>query len=407
MTEQKQYTRFTVPQRIEHWVLTISFTALAVTGLPQKFAGDGWAERLIGLMGGIEMVRTIHHWAAIVMTLEAIYHVTVVAYKIFVLRVRWSMFPRLDDLIDGIDAIRYNLGLAKERPKLDRFSFEEKMEYWAVVWGTAIMALTGFIMWNPISAARVLPGDLIPASKAAHGGEAVLAVLAIIVWHFYNVHVKTFNKVVFTGKLSEHQMREEHALELERLRQGKVDPRPAPEVTKKRERVFIPVATIAAVVMLVALYFVTSYENTALTTLPRHAQGPLYAPITPTPTVRAPAATPAPTSVAAVKPLPANHEGRTTCLSCHTTLPQPALPADHAGRSDTTCTACHKAGSALAATPTPSTGSAGTGVAKPLPASHTGRTTCVACHANNIGPVNPPDHAGRTDATCTACHKAP
>lgn len=342
MTEQKQYSRFTVPQRIEHWVLTISFTALAVTGLPQKFAGDGWAEAMIGLMGGIEMVRTIHHWAAVVMTLEAIYHVIAVAYKVFVLRVRWSMFPRLDDLIEGIDVIRYNLGLAKERPKRDRFSFEEKMEYWAVVWGTAIMALTGFIMWNPLSAARILPGDLIPGSKAAHGGEAILAVLAIIVWHFYNVHLKTFNQAVFTGKLSEHQMREEHGLELERLQQGKIDPRPVLEVIKKRERVFIPVATIAAVVMLVLLYFATSYESTAITTLPRRPQVPIYAPITLTPTPRVPAGTPAPTGVSAAKPLPASHEGRTTCLACHAALTKPTLPADHAGRADTTCTACHK-----------------------------------------------------------------
>ena len=88
-----------------------------------------------------------------------------------------------------------------EPPQEARYTFGEKVEYWSVVWGTVIMAVTGFMMWNPISTLRFLPGEAIPAAKAAHGGEAVLAVLAIIIWHFYHVHIKTFNKSMFTGKL--------------------------------------------------------------------------------------------------------------------------------------------------------------------------------------------------------------
>ena len=81
-----------------------------------------WAETMIGMMGGIEFVRNIHHLSAAVMALACIYHVIAVAYKVFVLRVRWTMFPALDDLLDALDVMRYNLGLAKEHPKLDRFS---------------------------------------------------------------------------------------------------------------------------------------------------------------------------------------------------------------------------------------------------------------------------------------------
>ncbi|MCS7039976.1 MAG: hypothetical protein NZP34_10260, partial [Caldilineales bacterium] len=75
------------------------------------------------------------------------------------------------------------------------------MEYWAVIWGTAVMIITGFMLWNPITTTKFLPGSWIPAAKAAHGGEALLAFLAIIVWHVYNVHIKTFNRSMFTGKL--------------------------------------------------------------------------------------------------------------------------------------------------------------------------------------------------------------
>jgi formate dehydrogenase subunit gamma len=405
MSEQKHYLRFSVAQRIEHWVQMLSFFLLGFTGLPQKFAGEGWAETLIAMLGGIENVRNIHHAAAIAMALACIYHVIAVAYKVFVLRVRWTMFPRLDDLLDALDVIRYNLGLTKERPQFDRYSFEEKAEYWAFVWGAIIMGITGFMMWNPINTARFVPGDLIPAAKAAHGGEALLAVLAIIVWHFYSVHIKMFNTSMFTGKLSEHEMEHEHGLELQRIKAGKVDPRPAPEVIKQRERWFIPIATVLSVSMLVVLYLFVNYEQTAITTLPKRATVQVYAPITLTPTPRAGA----PTVSVTVKVLPASHAGRTTCMACHQNLTQPKLPADHAGRTDATCSACHApAGSAPAAgtTPPATTAPASSGVAKALPASHAGRTTCNVCHeTGTAGPKNPADHAGRADATCVACHK--
>ncbi|MEW5718141.1 MAG: cytochrome b/b6 domain-containing protein, partial [Chloroflexota bacterium] len=403
MSEQKQYRRFSVAQRIEHWAQMLSFTGLALTGIPQKFVGNGWAETWIQLMGGVEIVRNIHHISAVVMALACIYHVVVVAYKIFVLRVRWTMFPRLDDLFDALDVVRYNLGLTKEKIKLDRFSFEEKAEYWAFVWGAILMGFTGFMMWNPINTARFVPGDLIPAAKAAHGGEALLAVLAIIVWHFYGVHIKTFSKAMFTGKLSEREMEHAHALELERIQAGTTDPRPDPETIKKRERLFIPVAAILSALMLVALYLFVTYEQTAITTLPRRAQVPIFAPITPTPIVRPSA--PAPTLSGAAKVLPESHAGRTTCNNCHANNSGPKHPADHAGRTDATCTACHKlpdtmpaaptvaptsapatkpAGAATASTPAPATKPAAATTApasaapKVLPATHAGRTICNA-----------------------------
>lgn len=401
MSEQKQYLRFSAVQRIEHWAQMISFTLLALTGVPQKFAGEGWAESMIALGGGIETIRIIHHTAAIVMSLACIYHVISVAYKVLVLRVRWTMFPRLDDVLDALDQVRYNLGLTKELPKFDRFSYGEKFEYWAFVWGAVVMGATGFIMWNPIYAARFLPGDLIPAAKAAHGGEALLAILAIIVWHFYNVHIKMFSRAMFNGKLSEHEMREEHGLELERVKAGKVDPRPAPQLIKNRERWFIPIAAVLSIGMLATLFFFTTYEQTAITTLPKRAAVQVYAPITITPTLRAGP----PTVLVTASVLSASHEGRTQCLACHANNVGPKLPVDHAGRTDATCTACHKFASAVTpvAGGTPAATSAASGP-KPQPVDHTGRTTCLACHQSLPDPKLPADHAGRTDSTCAACH---
>ncbi len=405
MVQQKEYQRFNLAQRIEHWGIVISFTLLVVTGIPQKFADWGISDTIIGWFGGIEMTRVIHHIAAAIIVIMSAYHIIVIAYKIFVLRVRWTMFPRLQDALDALDIVRYNLGLTKERPRLPRYSFEEKAEYWAMVWGTVVMALTGFIMWNPINAAKLIPGDLIPAAKAAHGAEAVLAALAIIVWHFYNVHLKTFNKTVFTGNLTHHQMDEDHGGELDELEQGLADKRPAPDVIKQRERAFIPIALVVALVMFGGIIWLLTGEQTAITTLPRRAAIQIYSPITPTPTVRA---TTVPGNNVIAKPLPADHAGRTICLGCHATLPQPVLPADHKGRTDATCSACHKVGGAapVSGTPTASSTSAASGTPKAQPADHAGRTACNACHQTGVsGPKSPDDHVGRVDGTCNACHK--
>ncbi|MCC7352398.1 MAG: cytochrome b/b6 domain-containing protein [Anaerolineae bacterium] len=317
MAAQKTYQRFNVTQRVEHWILLSSFTILAVTGLPQKYVGTGWAEGLIRLMGGIETVRSIHHIAAIVLMLESIYHITAVAYRVLVKRVRMSMLPVPRDLIDLIDAIRYNLGLAPKRPGLDRFSYEEKMEYWAVVWGTVIMAITGFMMWNPIATTRFFPGDFVPAAKAAHGGEALLAVLAIITWHFYNVHLRRLNRSIFTGKLSHEEMHEDHPLELARMEAGQNGPPLAPEVKARRERFFIPGAAILVILLLFGLYQFVTFEQTAITTLPQRATVIAFVPATATPTLvptatptRPPTATPtatftpAPTATPTPSPLP-------------------------------------------------------------------------------------------------------
>ncbi len=446
MATKNQYLRFTLPLRIEHWVLTISFTILAITGLPQKFAGNNIAETAIAMMGGIETVRLIHHTSAIIMLLVSIYHVLIVGYKVVVLRVRMSMLPTLKDAVDMWDTVRYNLGLSKKEPEYDWYNFIEKLEYWAVVWGTVIMALTGFILWNPISTTSILPGEIIPASKAAHGAEAVLAVLAILLWHTWSVHFRTFNKAVFTGMLTEHQMAEEHGLELRRIKSGNLPPKVAREVIEGRARFYIPIATLAGVIMVALVYLLATAENTAIATVPLDGTVKVFAPLPatatvplPTPTATAtlkPGATVAPTSAApagVAKPLLADHAGRTICLACHTTLTSPALPADHAGRTDATCTACHKLGTtttapstaaptsaptgaktsaptsaAPAATTTtpPTTGAPASGVPAAIPADHVGRTICVACHGAMTNPAMPADHAGRTDATCTACHKA-
>jgi cytochrome b subunit of formate dehydrogenase len=288
------YPRFNIFQRLEHLLLLSSFTILAVTGLPQKYIGADWAKTMIGFMGGIEVVRQIHHFSAIVMMLESVYHLVSVGYRIFVRRVRLTMLPGLQDAQDAWQHLLYNLGARKHEPQGGRYTYMEKAEYWALVWGTVIMVITGFMMWNPIATTSILPGQFIPAAKTAHGGEAVLAVAAIILWHFYSVHLRNFNKSMFTGKLTEHEMEHEHPLELADLKAGKDTPVATSAQLKQRRQIYYPVAGVASVVLLFGLYGFISFEQTAITTVNRATTTGVYNPLTPTPI---PTLRPTPTSI--------------------------------------------------------------------------------------------------------------
>jgi cytochrome b subunit of formate dehydrogenase len=283
-TETRKYNRFSVARRVEHLLMLLSFTTLGLTGLPQKFADAPISVSMIQALGGIETLRSIHHAAAIVMMFGTAYHLLVMGYHVFVLRSRMSMLPSLQDIKDGWQALMYNLGFAKSYPQMGRYTFEEKMEYWAFVWGAIIMGLTGFLMWNPITATRYLPGEFIPAAKAAHGGEALLAVLAIIIWHMYGVHIKRFNKAMWTGTQTEAEMLHEHPLELADIKAGIADRRPDAASIRKRLRVYIPLATILTVGMLAGIYAFINLEETALTTVPPQENAPeIFVPQTPTP----------------------------------------------------------------------------------------------------------------------------
>jgi cytochrome b subunit of formate dehydrogenase len=185
-------------------------------------------------------------------------------------RERMRILPDKKDIIDAKDTVAYNLGLKDEHPKMRKFNFGEKVEYWAVVWGTAVMIITGFMLLNPIATTSVLPGEFIPAALSAHGWEAVLAAASIVIWHLYNVLIKQFNPSMWTGKLPRSQMEEEHALELERLEAGgspwQVVQQP---VLQRRRRLFIVASLIVGALMLAGIVWMFTFEETAITTVPR------------------------------------------------------------------------------------------------------------------------------------------
>lgn len=314
---KKSYLRFTISERVEHWIFIISFIILGITGLVQRYSEYQISQWIVGAVGGVENLRWIHHAAAVVTMLIVIYHIGALGYRLYVQRARMTMLPVVNDIVSVYHAVLYFIGIRKEPPQQGRYTFEEKVEYWAVVWGTVIMAVTGFMMWNPIATAKIFPGQFIPAAKAAHGLEAVLAILSILIWHMYQVFVRHFNKAMYTGEISEEEMLHDHPLELADIKAGIAKPPVTPEGKVKRRRKYLPIYSVIAVALLVGVYFFIAYEETALATVPPAEQAEVFVPLTPTP-LPTPPPSPTPPPVTAL-----TWEGgigalmESKCVACH------------------------------------------------------------------------------------------
>jgi len=221
-SREKGIRRFTRRHVVNHLVMLVTFAGLVLTGLPQKFPDQLWAKGVVLILGGVERTRWLHHLLGTIMALHLVWHLLEALWLHLAQRLPMPMIPRLKDVKDFFAQVRYNVGVASEPPRMERYTFAEKLEYLALVWGTVVMVLTGILLLYPVRWSALVPGEVILAAKAAHGGEAILALLSILTWHFYFVHVRHWNTSIFNGHLDEHAYAEEHALELEQLRRGEV-----------------------------------------------------------------------------------------------------------------------------------------------------------------------------------------
>ena len=206
--------RFSLAQRVEHLILLFSFTMLGATGLSQTFYDTMIGDYILNLFGGIDSIRQVHHFFAFLFGAQSIYHVWIFLYNLVIYRQISNIWPDRNDLEHFFQMLKLNLGISKQHPHFDRYTFEEKAEYWALVWGTVIMGVSGLTQWFPVFVTEFLPGWAIPAARALHKWEAILAVLAILTWHFYHVLIKTINTSIFTGIMTIEEMKEEHPAEL-------------------------------------------------------------------------------------------------------------------------------------------------------------------------------------------------
>ncbi len=213
----KTFPRFSVYERWEHLIFLACVLVLLLTGLPQKYRTATWSQQLLSTPESVFMVQNIHHIAAVLLTLLVIVHIVYAIYLLSRRRLAGNMLPSLQDIRDAYQMGRYLLFLTKNKPKFGKYNFEQKFTYWFLFFSIAIMVVTGFVLWFPVTFTWIFPGGIIPAAKLAHSTEAIVTLIFIVIWHVYHVHIERLNLSIFTGWLNEEDMRAYHALEYERL----------------------------------------------------------------------------------------------------------------------------------------------------------------------------------------------
>lgn len=217
------YLRMTRGERIQHGTLVLSFTLLVITGFMLRYPEAWWVVSIRNFSDNVFEFRSwIHRIAGVTMVLASIYHIYYIIATPRGRQLVKDLLPKLQDMFDAVDVFKYNLGLRSEKPQFGRFSYIEKSEYWALVWGTAVMGLTGVILWFENTSMGMLSKLGWDIARTVHFYEAILATLAIIAWHFYfvifNPDVYPMSLAWLTGKVSEEEMHEEHPLELKEIK---------------------------------------------------------------------------------------------------------------------------------------------------------------------------------------------
>jgi cytochrome b subunit of formate dehydrogenase len=221
--EHRLYLRMTVQERLQHGMLVVSFVALVVTGFMLRYPEAWWVVAIRGVSArAFEWRSLVHRIAGVVMLAGGAWHVWYLAFTAAGRKLFFDLLPRWRDLTDPWGVLKYNLGIAEEKPAFGRFCYIEKAEYWALVWGTLLMGVTGAILWFENASIGYFTKLGFDIARTVHFYEAVLATLAILVWHVYfvvfNPDVYPMNLAWLTGRMSEGEMMEEHPLQLEELK---------------------------------------------------------------------------------------------------------------------------------------------------------------------------------------------
>jgi cytochrome b subunit of formate dehydrogenase len=222
--------RFKMRHRVQHWILTILFVLLVLTGFPMKFADRAWATTIVQAFGGLQASRVVHHWSGIALVLGFMAHMLDV---FFVFRKRaqelavngepgaaLKAFVSLPMWISPVDVRKtfqlfaYFLFLRKGRPSFGRFSPAEKFEYLGVFWGTVLLGVTGVMLWGEQISSHFLSGRAFNIATIAHTYEAFLALIHVGILHIYNVilapKVFPFSLATLTGHTPVAKLVEEH-----------------------------------------------------------------------------------------------------------------------------------------------------------------------------------------------------
>ncbi|HVP10209.1 MAG TPA: cytochrome b/b6 domain-containing protein [Phycisphaerae bacterium] len=223
--------RFTVNQRVQHWILVLLFTTLAITGFPMKFADRGWSRAVVETFGGLHVTRTIHHWAGIALILGLFVHLmyclaTLVERSrertpagrrvgLFKALLNLPMVVNPGELRKTCQLLLYLMGRRAEPPSFGRFNVKEKFEYIGVFWGTTLLGLTGALLWGQQFWSHYITGRIFNIALIAHTYEAFLAIIHVGILHIVNVvfspHVFPLSRATITGDTPVGELAEQHS----------------------------------------------------------------------------------------------------------------------------------------------------------------------------------------------------
>jgi cytochrome b subunit of formate dehydrogenase len=217
---EKKYVRLNLQERIQHHLVWTTFVILAITGFMVEFP-----DSILNLLGSYR--EPVFYWRGLLHRIAAVIMIANILYQIwYVLLTRsgrnylFGMIPGLKDAKDFLLNMLYYLRLKDDKPLFDRFNYKEKLEYWTGWIGNIIITLTGFFLWFP----QYFPKFIFDLSILLHTMEAILASCAIMVWHFYEVHLKPgkfpMSTIWLDGLIPEHELEEEHPLEYQRIKQA-------------------------------------------------------------------------------------------------------------------------------------------------------------------------------------------
>ena len=220
----RKYLRMTLNERIQHLNLAINFTILVITGFALSYSTAFWVSPISETPLGMTFRGFLHRLCGVATLTLGGYHLLYLAFTRRGRGIAKDMIPGLKDGKDLWETLKNNLYINRPAKvlKMPRFNFREKLEYLGLIWGTIVMTVTGFILWFKTEWLQFFPMWSWDVARAIHFYEAVLATLTIVVWHFYSV---VFNPDVYpmswawiTGDLTEHEMEEEHGLELQKIK---------------------------------------------------------------------------------------------------------------------------------------------------------------------------------------------
>ena len=219
------YQRWNIHHRIAHFGIYAPFILVAATGLPIKFHHKAWAQAFASFFGGGDGLLQWHLFGGVLIFITCFYHLGYSA--LYAIKHRHNLEMPVWLMSKGTwtalkQYFRYQLGFSDELPKFGRYQWKEMVDYWAVFWGMVMIGGSGLLMWFPEFSMKYFPKWFLDAYRWGHSDEAVLAVMVIFTWHFYNVHFQPdFFPMSWTwwnGKMPLEVMEHEHGLELEMIR---------------------------------------------------------------------------------------------------------------------------------------------------------------------------------------------